>query len=71
MALWIAETGLSVARYGFMLFLLNQLSSPDWPSHQNYVYSSDFMWNSKITYVNGVEKEIPSACSGGPNGKCK
>jgi hypothetical protein len=71
MALWIAEAGLSIARYYFFLNLLAQLSNPDWPTSQDYVYSPDFMWNSGVTYSNGVEKPIPSACAGGPSGQCK
>lgn len=70
MALWIAETGLSVARLTFMSFLLSQLSNVNWLTHQKYVYSPDFMWNNGVTFDNGVEKEIPSACVGGPSGQC-
>lgn len=70
MALWIAEAGLSLARYFFMLNLLNQLSNPGWPSYDNYRYSPDFMWNSPVTYVKGSLQQIPSACDGGPSEKC-
>lgn len=71
MALWIAQTGLSFARYFFMLNLLNQLSDPNWSTHDDFVYSPDFMWNSGTTFVKGVEKPITSACEGGPSGQCE
>lgn len=71
MALWIAEAGLSAARYTFMFYLMYQLSDPTYRTHYDYVYSKDFMFNSGVKYVNGVEKSIPSACEAGPSGNCK
>lgn len=71
MALWLSKVGVTVGRYLFLYNLLNQLSSPLWPTHQDYEYSPDFMWNSPVTFIDGVEKEIPSACIGGPSGQCR
>jgi hypothetical protein len=65
--MWIAQAGLSDAQNIFLSILMNQLSDPNYPTHQDYIYSPDFMWNSGVTYSNGVEKTIPSACAGGPS----
>lgn len=53
----------------FLTLLLTQLDNPEYESYLDHQFSSDFLTNDGITFVDGVETPIKSACEIGPSGE--
>lgn len=53
----------------FFISLLSQLNDPNHLTHLDYKFSPDFLYHKGITFEDGVETPINSACEDGPSGK--
>lgn len=55
----------------FLISLMSQLSDPNYKTHLDYKLSPDFLYASGVTFKDGVEVPINSACEDGPDGESK
>lgn len=55
----------------FLISLLSQLNDPSYDTHLDYKLPQDFLYISGITFKDGVETVINSACEDGPKGLCE
>jgi hypothetical protein len=53
----------------FFISLLSQINDPTHVTHLDYQYSPDFLYAAGITFQDGIETPVNSACEDGPSGK--